>query len=533
MGLYLNPGNTKFKKTIQSEIYIDKTGMLGYTNSVLGTEQCQLCVSRPRRFGKSITAAMLAAYYGKECDSKEIFESYEISQEKSFEEHLNKYDVIYIDMNDFRHRMDWDTGEIISASDSVRLLHTEVVNELKEKYPEAVKHEKNLPTVLARINNMYGNQFVIIIDEWDTIFREDKQDTKAQKLYITLLRGLFKDGHSKDFLALAYITGILPIKKYGTESALNGFDEFTMLLSAPLGKYIGFTEKEVKSLYHSYGMDFDEAKRWYDGYEVENGLHIYNPKSVVDSVYRKEIANYWTKTETYESLKDYISMNFDGLKDVIIELLSGEQVKVDTETFENDMVSVARKDDVLTVLVHLGYLAYHKESKQVYIPNEEVRAAFISAIKKSKWKYTINAIESSEELLKATWEKNEKVVAEKVDEVHMNNTSLLKYNDENTLSCVIALAYYHAVNEYVLVREFPTGKGYADIVFLPRRYSDKPAMIIELKYDQSAEGAIAQIKEKRYIEALKEYKGNLLLVGINYDKVTKQHTCKIKEVEMD
>ena len=241
-----------------------------------------------------------------------------------------------------------------------------------------------------------GEKFVIIIDEWDTIFREDKEDEKAQKLYITLLRGLFKDNNARKFVALGYITGILPIKKYGTESALNNFDEFNMLCSEPLGEYIGFTEQEILDLYSFYGMDVEEAKSWYDGYIVGDGIHIYNPKAVVDSIRRRKFANYWTKTETYASLKNYISMNFDGLKDSIINMLTGARVKVDTNMFENDMTGFKNRDDILTVLIHLGYLAYDATKQEVYIPNEEIRSAFSIAIKNSKWKYTVEAIEASD-----------------------------------------------------------------------------------------------------------------------------------------
>lgn len=532
MGLYVNPGNEKYKSVLRSQIYVDKTGMLEYMNSVIGTEARCVCMSRPRRFGKSVTAAMLAAYYSKGCDSEKLFEALKIAKQKDYKKYLNQYDVIHVDMNVFRYRRDTETGENVTALKAISLFHTEVIEELREQYPEWVKEKDgDLPSVLAEIHQKTGVKFVIIIDEWDTIFREDKQDTKAQKTYIELLRGLFKNDIAKEFLALGYLTGILPIKKYGTESALNNFDEFTMVNPSPLEEYLGLTEKEVLELYQEHGMDFDMAKRWYDGYHFGEELHIYNPKSVVDSIRRKKIASYWSSTETYESLKRYISMNYDGLKDIVIQLLAGGRCRIDTSTFENDMVSFASRDDVLTVLVHLGYLAYEENGSQVYIPNEEVRAAFVSAIKKCDWVQVIEAINASDRLLQATWQKDEKAVAKGIEEVHMKNVSLLQYNDENSLSCVISLAYYNAMNEYNLIRELPSGQGYADVVFLPRKYSEKPAMIVELKWNKSAESAVEQIKKRHYGSALEEYKGNLLLVGINYDKETKKHQCKIEEME--
>lgn len=532
MGIYLNPGKEKFGRALRSQIYVDKTGLLAYTNSVLDSEQSYICVSRPRRFGKSMTAEMIAAYYDKSCESGDFFDSMNIAKTSGYKEHLNQYDVIHVDMNDFRHRFNSETGNTVSAMEAVELFHSEIISEMKELYPSAINEQMHgLPTVLANVNKVYGSSFIIIIDEWDTIFREDKNDTKAQEAYITLLRGLFKDAPSKKFLKLAYMTGILPIKKYGTESALNNFKEFTMLNPGRLTEYVGFTEKEVESLCSKYQMDFEEVKRWYDGYSFRKESHIYNPNSVVNAMLDEEYNNYWTNTETFESLKDYICMDFNGLKDDVLKMLSGNRVQIDVNSFENDMVNFKNRDDVLTVLVHLGYLAYDTDTAETYIPNNEVKAVFLTAIRNSSWDTVVNAITLSDKLLTATLQKQEKTVAEIIDQVHMENTSILQYNDENSLSCVITLAYYNAMNDYVMIRELPTGKGFADIVFLPKRHSDKPALVVELKFEQSAEGAITQIKEKKYANALKGYRGNVLLVGINYSKDTKEHTCRIEDLQ--
>lgn len=523
MGIYLNPGNEGFQSALRSQIYVDKTGMLDYTNSVLDSEQRYICVSRPRRFGKSITAEMMVAYYDKSCDSSTLFAGLNISSSKSYEQNRNKYDVIHIDMNSFRNKI--RSAEGVTAS-----LQRAVICELKEYYPEcSLDMEERLPQALAQVNKVLGIKFVIIIDEWDAIFREDKYDTEAQKTYIALLRGLFKDSPSKKFVKLAYLTGILPIKKYGTESALNNFDEYTMLEPDVLAEYVGFTESEVYTLYEQYHMDFEKAKQWYDGYRLGGGLHVYNPKSVVDSIRRKRIGNYWISTETYESLKNYISMNFDGLKDDISQMLAGASCKVNPAKFQNDMTSFKSKDDILTLLIHLGYLAYDSDSQSVYIPNEEVKSEFLNAIEDAGWEYVMEAIRASDELLEATWRMDAEAVAKGIEAVHLSNTSILTYNDENSLSCVITLAYYNAVKDYRLIRELPTGKGYADITFLPRKHSDKPAMIVELKWNQSAEGAIAQIKKKKYSDVLNNYMDDLLLVGINYDKESKEHTCRIEK----
>ena len=524
MGVYLNPGNNLFMKSVQSDIYVDKTELIKYTNQLIDTMQRYVCISRPRRFGKSMAANMLTAYYGKGCDSSELFNHYKIANSENYEKHLNKYNVIALNIQSF-------LSVVNSVEELIDYIQVEILEELKEVYADKIpQREKFLSMALDKLYSKTGESFVFIIDEWDCILREKNYTSEDHKKYLDFIRNLLKD---KVYVSLAYMTGILPIKKYGTHSALNMFDEYSMTDAGIYAEYIGFTEDEVKTLCTEYQVDFEKEKDWYDGYVFGEDLHIYNPKSVVDSIRRKEFSSYWTQTETYEALKIYVKMNYDGLKDSIIQMLAGECVKIDYRTFQNDMTTFESKDDVLTLLVHLGYLAYDRKTSRVFIPNAEVRAEFVRAVKGSDWKEVITSIEKSEQLLQATWDENAKAVAQMIDEVHMANTSILTYNDENSLSCVISLAYYNAMNDYIRMRELPTGKGFADIVYIPKKPSDKPAMIIELKYDKSAEGAIDQIKKKMYVDALKEYQGNLLLVGINYDKDTKEHTCIIEKYAKD
>jgi hypothetical protein len=298
-----------------------------------------------------------------------------------------------------------------------------------------------------------------------------------------------------------------------------------------LAKFIGFTEDEVKALCDEYQMEFQEAKSWYDGYKFRNAEHIYNPMSVVKAMLFDEYQSYWTRTETYEALKIYIDMNYDGLKEDVVSLLGGENRKVNVSRFENDMTTFHSKDDILALLVHLGYLAYDKQQKEVFIPNYEVREEFVNAMDGSKWSEVVKSLRLSEELLEATWRMDGEVVAAGIDTVHQEMTSVLNYNNENALSCVINLAYYSARQMYTVFREFPTGKGFADVVFLPRNNTDKPAMVVELKWDKSAEGAIKQIKEKEYGKVFENYTGEVLLVGINYDKESKTHTCIIERTK--
>lgn len=523
MGMYVNRGNESFIRARKSQIYIDKTGLIAYTNEMLNTEQCHICNSRPRRFGKSMAAGMLSAYYGRGCDSRELFEGLEISQNPSFEEHLNKYDVIHLDMA-------YLLVQNKSSADTVAFMQKCVIEELKILYPGVLTEEDTeLPFSLSKVSYATGAKFVIIIDEWDAIFREAVGDESGQQAYIRLLRGLFKGEQSKDFTLLAYITGILPIKRYNSESALNNFKEFTMLNPKRLSEYIGFTQQEVKTLCDMYHMDFDEMARRYDGYSFRQVQHVYNPNSVVNAIIDGEFDNYWSNTASYESLREYISMNFEGLRDLVVQMFAGARCIVDIENFQNDMTSFKSRDDVLTALIHLGYLAYDMNTRETYIPNEEVRTAFARAVKDTDWEPVIQALKNSEKLLKATWDKDADLVAECIDKVHRENTSILQYNNENALSCVVTLAYYNAVNEYTLIREMPSGKGYADMVFLPKRYSAKPALIVELKYGKSAASAIEQIKDRQYPEVMKDYHGNLLLIGISYDKESKKHFCIIEE----
>ncbi len=527
VGAYVNRSNRNFKDARESEIYVDKTGLLEYTNSVLGTEQRFICSSRPRRFGKSMTASMLSAYYGRGCDSRALFEGLKISGSDSFEKHLNRYDVIYLDMAEIR-------SENTDFKEAIHAVHKNVIAELNELYPDILKDEDRLlPPALFKVYQKTGSRFIVVIDEWDDVFRQEKNNIGAHEAYLEFLRALFKNDRSRECIQFAYMTGIFPIKKYNNESALNNFTEFTMVRPSRMAAYIGFTEAEVIALCRKYQMDFGEMKRCYDGYCLGRELHVYNPQAVIEAIHLGEIENYWTGTSEYDKLQAYINMNFGGLKDMVVQMFSGGRCKVNVDRFKNDLISINRSDDVLTLLIHLGYLAYDKNTKEAYIPNEEVRTSYLNAIEDNDWTPVIEAVQASDRLLRATWEKDAEAVARGVEQVHMANTSILSYNNENALSCVITLAYYNAVNEYTLIREMPAGKGYADIVFLPRKSSDKPAMIVELKYDKTPESATRQIKERQYPEALKEYQGKVLLVGISYDKESKTHGCVIEEWERE
>ena len=520
MGTYLNPDNSKFQESINSDIYVDKTGLITYTNSVIHTQQKCICVSRPRRFGKSMAANMLSAYYSRGCDSKELFQNLEIAEDAQFETYLNQYDVIFLNVQEF-------LSQSKNIDEMISLIRRSVLWDLLGEYPEFRYFDtSNLTRTMQDVYQQTKCPFVVIIDEWDCVFREYKTDRETQERYLDFLRDLLKD---KGYIHLVYMTGILPIKKYGTHSALNMFDEFSMIEPGPLASYVGFTETEVQKLCGQYGMELEEVKNWYDGYSFDKALSVYSPRSVVSCMRLGKIGNYWNQTETFEALQVYIDMNFEHLKDDVLSMIAGESVAVNTESFTNDMATFRTEDDVLTLLIHLGYLAYDDKTKTVKIPNSEIRAEYVNTVSVSDWGSVSKALKDSADTLNAIWQGREEQVSKAIEQAHFE-TSHIQYNDENALSYTISLALYAARNFYTIHRELAGGKGFADLVFIPKKqFAEKPALVVELKWDQSAEGAIKQIKDKKYFESLEEYQDNLLLIGINYDKKTKEHVCKIEK----
>ena len=526
MGLFVNPDNRAFQDAINAEIYVDKTGLLEVTNRFLATPQKFICNSRPRRFGKSMAANMLAAYYSKGCDSHELFAGLVIEKNSDYEKYLNKFDVIHFDVQ-------WCFKEAGSAEKTVSFITQTILSELRDIYGDIIpEHVKKVSGALAYISAATGNKFVIIIDEWDVLIRDEAMNKAVQEEYIDFLRNLFKGIEPTKFIALAYMTGILPIKKYKTQSALNNFLEYTMINPGPLASYVGFTKEEVTLLCQKYNIDFTELKRWYDGYLL-GGYHVYNPCAVINLIFQGNFQSYWTQTGTYESILPLINMDFDGLRSAIIDMLAGESVEVIPYFFQNDMVSFRDKDDVLTLLIHLGYLAYNQKRSQAFIPNEEIRFEFAMATKVNKWSELISFQKESHALLEAVLDNETEAVSEILEKIHNQYTSVIEYNDENSLSSVLTIAFLGTLDYYFKpVRELPTGRGFADFVYIPKPVyrEDYPALVVELKWNKSAQTALQQIKEKRYAESLQDYAGKILLVGINYDKKTKEHTCSIEKL---
>ena len=522
MGIYFNPGNASFTRARNSMIYVDKTKLLEFLNKRIYTEDNCIALSHARRFGKSHAAGMIDAYYSLGSDSSKLFDDTKIASNADYKKYLNKYNVIHLDISSF-----WDDFK----DNIVEKIQEYILDELKKDFGDEVDFTKKFNVVLLSVYNITNIPFIIIIDEWDCIIR-NSDDEKLVHKYLQFLHSLFKSEESKSFLALAYITGILPIKKIKDESALNNFREYTMLSSYPITEFYGFTEDEVKKLCKEYNLDFDSTRAWYNGYLID-GIHMYNPNSVSMALDRHRFDSYWKNTSSFDSINTFITMNYSGLKNDIMAMLAGSMVRVNTNTFKNDFSTIASKDDALTALIHLGYLGYDSDKKKAFIPNYEVATAFEAALQTGEWSEIAKAISTCDELLDETIEGNAKRVAELIELAHDTYTSVLKYNDENSLSCVLTMAYFTAPAYYNIVREMPAGKGFADFAFIPRSNAGhRPAMIIELKYNHSADTAIQQIKDNRYHGALANYGDKILLVGINYDsegKDKKHHTCVIEE----
>ncbi len=519
MGIFINTGNEAFRRIRRSE-YVDKSGLIAVVNDTLFTEWCFTCVSRCRRFGKSMAAKMLCAYYDHSVDSRSLFADLEIARHPSFEEHLNKYPVIYLDLSEFVTR--FHDHSIVPAIDS------ELKSDILKVYHDVeVEESDDLMKCLIRIAEKTGQRFVFIIDEWDAICREFPSDTQAMDRYVGWLRRMFKDAIAARVFAGVYMTGILPIKKYKTQSALNNFIEYSMVSPRKMSSFFGFTKDEVRELAQKHGVDFDELVKWYDGYQIGDEPSMFNPNSVMQAL-DGGCQSYWASTGAFDTVADYIQMNYEGLKDDIIKMLAGEKVKVNTTKFQNDMSVIRGRDDVLTVLIHLGYLSFDWRRKECYIPNYEVAGEMENAVEKTNWENVVHALQQSEHLLQATLDGDSEAVARGVDAAHDENTSILSYNNENSLACVLSIAYYYARNDYVIHRELPTGKGFADLVLIPRKNVDSPAIVLELKYNRDADSAITQIHRRQYPAKVAEHATDLLLVGINYDREKKTHECQIE-----
>ena len=552
MGNILNPGNDnsfiRLVKAKDTRVFVDKTDFIEKTNALFNTDGNLIAVTRPRRFGKTVTAHMLSAYYSKGYAGQKIFDGLKISENTGFADHLNKYNVIYIDMNSIKDKFisyKADKSLYIEAIDDlVDFLQYMVIRDLKEnkEYAEQISNDpligkKSLSSALEVIFKYTGEPFILIMDEWDLICREYQNELALQEKFIEFLRGLFKSDDGLSCFALAYLTGILPIKKYNSQSALNGFDEYNMLAPGEYAAYFGFTENEVADIVKSpkCKVSHQELKEWYEGYKIK-GIDIYNPNSVCKAVSRNECISYWSGTSSNEEFVRLINMDFDGIKEDIINLIEGDEVTFSCANFQNDMVTIKDKNDVFSLLVCLGYLGCSETKNQyrkvAYVPNAEIKAVLMDIVREQNWYERMETIKRSENLLKAIKELDGATVATIIQEIHNSSAvSLLDYNDEESLTyCVMTGLLWSTLDDYSYHREDQAGKGRVDLVYEPitRR---QPLILIEFKYDDSAEEAIKQIKEKEYFKRYAGQYRNIILVGINYSTKTKDHQCLIEKLD--
>ena len=551
MGNILNPSeNNSFIKLANSKkyLFVDKTDFIEHINERINEDNCFLAITRPRRFGKTVTAHMLSAYYSKGYSGQNIFDKLEIANKPSYTEHLNKYNVIYVDMNSIDGRFDVYSNQkqkLDGVTDIVDYFEYLIINELKSsnEFSECLEKQQientGLLEALITITQELNTKFIFIMDEWDLIYREYRNNEVLQMKFIKLLKNLFKSDSGQACFALAYLTGILPIKKYNSQSALNVFKEYNMLTPEPYETYFGFTEDEVAEIVKSPNckVSHQELKNWYEGYKL-NGVDIYNPNSVVSAVSDGKCKSYWSGTSSNEEVVRLINMDFDGIKNDVMNLIEGARVVFDFSNFQNDMVTINNKNDVFSLLVCLGYLGCSDVGgdgnyKQAYVPNKEIKYALMGIIKGQEWFERIENIKRSESLLKAILELDATTVATLIQDVHNSPAvSLLDYNDEESLTyCVMTGLLWSTLGKYITRREEQAGKGRADLVYEPMLNGTTPLILIEFKYDGSAEEAIAQIKKQEYFKRYSGQYRNIIIVGINYSTKTKDHQCLIEKLD--
>ncbi len=505
-----------YKELTNSEYFVDKSAMIEKMNKHIRTNSKNVCITKPRRFGKTSVLNMLGAYYGKAYDSKELFDNLKISKSDTYISHLNQYNIISLSLNDLP-----DDGS--TYEDYISLIKESIADDIKEAYPE-LKDRK-----FRRISDLLtatGEQFIFIIDEWDYIFSHELF-CEHHREFLEFLRNLLKD---RPYVALAYMTGVLPIKKYSTGSALNMFREYTMLKDPSFEEYFGFTESEVEALCkRQSALTMDEIRDWYNGYQTQSGERLYNPRSVVCALENAVCQSYWTRTGRIDEVLFFLKYNIGEVRDDVVKMVNDTPVRIDIKKeYFAGQENPAGKKDIYSAMIIYGLLAYR--DGELSVPNKELMLEFEAALEDDDFGYVAELVRNSNEVLSATLDKKGDVVASYLHNIHNSELPILKYNDENSLSCVVTLAYLAARNHYRVEREEKSGKGFADFIFHPRQ-KKFPGIILELKADDTPEAAIAQIKGKEYCEKLRKEKvEQILAVGLSYDTGKKEHQCFIEEV---
>lgn len=536
MGIYLDSktGYTLYKNETEKLYFVDKSLLLAELFPLVKEGSSYVCITRPRRFGKTVMANMLTAFFSRACDSKELFQSLKISTQKGYEGYQNQYAVISISFNDV-------AGECESYTQYIKRIEKKLIKDLKRAYPEVLfEEEESVVDILADIYaENESAKFIFILDEWDYIFHQDFATDQDKKRYLTFLRSLLKD---RPYVQFAYMTGILPIAKYSSGSELNMFAEYTMAAEERFSEYFGFTESEVDELFKRYEqknkdslkLTRDGIRMWYDGYHTQAGERLYNPRSVVMALSNNNLGNYWTSSGPYDEIYYYIANDVDEVRDDLARMAAGESIPVKIREYAATAQQLKTKEEIFSAMVVYGFLSYEKGN--VFIPNKELMDKFTEMLQKEpSLRYVYNLAKESSRMLQATLNKDTQTMEQILEKAHNTEVPLLNYNNETDLTAVVNLVYLAARDRYRVEREDKAGIGYVDFIFYPEIDRSAAGIILELKVNHSPEEAIRQIKEKKY--ALKfqgktgekpHYTGKILAVGIGYDKVSKMHRCKVE-----
>ena len=505
----------QFKMDIAVEPYVDKSMLINKLNPLIKTRNRYVCITRPRRFGKTMNANMLGAYYTQGYDAYEYFKDLKIAQVESFKEHINKYHVIYIDFSRL-------PDPCHSFEEYISWIKKRLKSDLENAY--GIISIENNPIQDAFLET--NHKFIFIMDEWDSIFYKNFMKDKDKNAYLEFVKGLLKD---QPYVELAYMTGVLPIAKYSSGSELNMFREYNFINDRTHEDNFGFDEKEVKELSKHFSKpSFEVLKKWYDGYYKSDGSSLFNPRSVSFALMDGICLNYWTETGPMNEIAEYIEHNTNAVREDIVKMVAGIPVEVELEGYSVSSLQLDSRDEILSAMVVFGFLSYHDGFLR--IPNYELMEKFQNVLKRKSMGTVAEIVNNSKNVLDATIALDAQKVAQYIEEVDNREIPFLQYNDENSLSCVITLCYLHARNYYDITREDKSGKGYVDYLFIPKK-KGYPAIVLELKFDKSAQEAINQIKKKNYVDRVKDYE-EILCVGINYStntKDNKHHHCIIEK----
>lgn len=518
MAVYLNTDSSyeDFRMLRNDIFFVDKSAIIEKISRQINTKNRFICITKPRRFGKTSVLNMLGAYYGKAVCAKGLFDGLNISKSRYYDQHRNQYNIVKITFSEL-------SGKGKAYSNYIGRFSRIIENDIRQAYPALADMEfDSLPDLLAAS----GDKFIFIIDEWDYIFSHELYK-ENQIDFLEWIRDMLKD---RPYVALAYMTGVLPVKQYSTGSALNMFDEYTMLNDAYYDEFFGFTEDETAMLCSKQsGISMDEISDWYDGYQTDGGGRLYNPRSVVMALNRGKCQSYWTRTGRLDEVLFFLKYNIGEVREDTVKMVNHMPVRIEIlDEYTAGQDSPSNKKEIYAAMIIYGLLSYH--DGVLSIPNRELMLEFQKALEDDDFDYVAELVKNSMHILNATLEQRGDEAASYLHNIHNSEIPVLQYNDENSLACVVTLAYLSARNKYRIEREEKSGKGFADFIFYPRQ-KNLPGMVMELKADDTPQAAVRQIKDKEYCEKLRREKvEKILLVGISYDTKKKEHQCMIEYI---